>query len=198
MGVAVRLAQRIGLSHDPSHFNFSPWEADQRRRLWLYIQHLDFRCCDTSAAEALCTGLSADCKRPKNVDDSQWEPCPFSKKSSEPESVLAFREMTFVTLRHEVESVQSEIIRQTRGAASETAQTRVMQYRALIEQRFLQYFDESDPMQRLVALYIRSRIDHIEIIARHRSARANSMDERLQKRLVEMTLLNVAARSMIS
>lgn len=194
VGLAVRLAQRIGLNHDPSHFNFSPWEMDQRRRLWLYLQHLDFRCCDSFAAEPLCTGLNADCRRPKNVNDSQWEPCPFSKKASEPESVSAFREMTFVTLRHEVESVQSEIIRQTKGPAFESAHNRVMQYRALVEQRFLQYFDESDPLQRLVASYVRARIDHIEIIARHHSFCSNPKDEAIQKRLANIEVLEAATQ----
>ncbi|KAL9617373.1 MAG: hypothetical protein Q9160_007823 [Pyrenula sp. 1 TL-2023] len=183
IGLAVRLAQRLGLNHDPNHFNFSSFSADQRRRLWLYLQHLDFRCCDNIAAEPLCAGMNVDCKRPKNVNDNQWEPCPYSKKSTEPESVLAFREMTFVTLRHEVESVQSEILRQMRSDVSDSAQGRVMQYRALVQQRILQYFDETDPLQRLVAAYIRSRIDHIDIIARHNHFRSCLEDERVRKSL---------------
>lgn len=179
------MAQRLGLNHDPSHFNFSPFKADQRRRMWLYLHHLDFRCCENFAVEPLCTGMNADCKRPKNVNDNQWEPCPYSKKSTEPESVLSFREMTFVILRHEVESVHSEIMRQLRSDASDSAQSRVMQYRALVEQRILQYFDETDPLQKLVAAYIRSRVDHINIIARHNHFRSCPEDEKVRKRWVK-------------
>ena len=41
VGLALRVAQTMGLHRDPELFDFEPWEVQTRRRLWWYIMLLD-------------------------------------------------------------------------------------------------------------------------------------------------------------
>ncbi|OIW34303.1 hypothetical protein CONLIGDRAFT_607106 [Coniochaeta ligniaria NRRL 30616] len=43
LGVVIRIAMRMGLHRDPSHWpNILPLQAELRRRLWMMLYHLDF------------------------------------------------------------------------------------------------------------------------------------------------------------
>ncbi|KAL9110853.1 MAG: hypothetical protein Q9227_004653 [Pyrenula ochraceoflavens] len=183
IGLAVRSAQRLGLNHDPMHFNFSPWEIELRRRAWCYLQHLDFRCFENFGASSLCATLQWDCQRPKNADETKWKTCPFTNKSSEPEATAGFSDVTFVILRQELEAVQRELMRPCSNDASEIAQSKIAQYRAFVEQRYLRKFDMAEPIQRIVAAYIRSRMDQLDIIVRQNWLLSHSGNEDLGKGL---------------
>jgi Fungal specific transcription factor domain len=41
VGIALRIAQGMGLHRDGSHFNLDPIQAEVRRRIWWYIIHTD-------------------------------------------------------------------------------------------------------------------------------------------------------------
>ena len=41
VGLAVRVAQTMGLHRDPRLFEFAPWEAEMRRRVWWHIVQMD-------------------------------------------------------------------------------------------------------------------------------------------------------------
>lgn len=56
-GLAVRIAQTLGIHRDGSHFNLSPFEIEMRRRLWWQVCILDARAsedhgCDPTIVEA--------------------------------------------------------------------------------------------------------------------------------------------------
>jgi hypothetical protein len=56
-GLAVRIAQTLGIHRDGSHFNLPPFEIEMRRRLWWQVLILDARSsedhgCDPTVVEA--------------------------------------------------------------------------------------------------------------------------------------------------
>jgi hypothetical protein len=75
IGIAVRVAIRLGLHRDGTQFKLSPFDAEQRRRVWWNLVALDKRIAETtgSAVTAMSTPR-ADCKRPLNLNDSDLYP----------------------------------------------------------------------------------------------------------------------------
>lgn len=61
VSLAIRVAQVMGLHRDPSLFNFQPWEAEMRRRVWWQIVQMD-------------VVVSCSCGQPPQViDESYWD-----------------------------------------------------------------------------------------------------------------------------
>ncbi|CRG89062.1 Oleate activated transcription factor 3 [Talaromyces islandicus] len=108
IGVIIRLALRMGLYRDPSHWpNVRPLEAEFRRRLWITLYHMDFF---TSARVGL----------PRIIKDSQCDTRPPANLfeddlSLEHDEVPAERPLTdpsplsHIIQRHTIVKVAAEI-----------------------------------------------------------------------------------------
>lgn len=71
IGIAVRIAQRLGLHRDAEQFNLAPFEVELRRRLWWQLAVFDKRIAEITGSTI--TALSAskgDCKWPLNINDT--------------------------------------------------------------------------------------------------------------------------------
>ncbi|KAF4977072.1 hypothetical protein FZEAL_6350 [Fusarium zealandicum] len=70
LGLAVRIAQRMGLHRDPAQFGLPPFEVEQRRRLWWTLVGYDRRLGEMSGSTVTALSSGGDCKLPLNVNDS--------------------------------------------------------------------------------------------------------------------------------
>ncbi|KAM0420570.1 hypothetical protein ACHAPT_011616 [Fusarium lateritium] len=70
IGLAVRIAQRMGLHRDPAQFGLPPFEVEQRRRLWWTLVGYDRRLGEMSGSTVTALSSGGDCKLPLNVNDS--------------------------------------------------------------------------------------------------------------------------------
>ncbi|KAL7789539.1 fungal-specific transcription factor domain-containing protein [Trichoderma ceciliae] len=70
MGIAVRIAQRMGLHRDPDGYGLSPFEVEQRRRLWWTLVSYDRRVGEMTGSTVTALTSGCDCKKPLNVNDS--------------------------------------------------------------------------------------------------------------------------------
>ncbi|KAF4458748.1 hypothetical protein FALBO_14506 [Fusarium albosuccineum] len=70
IGLAVRIAQRMGLHRDPAQFGLPPFEVEQRRRLWWTLVGYDRRLGEMSGSTVTALSTGGDCKLPLNVNDS--------------------------------------------------------------------------------------------------------------------------------
>ncbi|VUC21824.1 unnamed protein product [Clonostachys rosea] len=70
IGMAVRLAQRMGLHRDPGGYGLPPFEVEQRRRLWWVIVGYDRRIGEMTGSTVTALSSGGDCKLPLNVNDS--------------------------------------------------------------------------------------------------------------------------------
>lgn len=71
IGIAVRIATRLGLHRDGAQFNLPPFETEQRRRLWWQIVALDKRIAEiTGSAITALSSSGGDCRLPLNVNDT--------------------------------------------------------------------------------------------------------------------------------
>ncbi|KAF4446580.1 hypothetical protein F53441_9807 [Fusarium austroafricanum] len=74
-GLMIRMAHAVGLHRDGSRFpHLSPFEVEQRRRLWWMIITVDIRASEDQGTEFTITTDSFDTKMPLNVNNSDIEP----------------------------------------------------------------------------------------------------------------------------
>ncbi|KAF5027602.1 hypothetical protein F66182_272 [Fusarium sp. NRRL 66182] len=74
-GLLIRMAHAVGLHRDGSRFeNLSPFEVEQRRRLWWMVITIDIRASEDQGTEFTITKDSFDTRMPLNINDSDVEP----------------------------------------------------------------------------------------------------------------------------
>jgi hypothetical protein len=74
LGIATRLAQRMGLHLESAHAKYPPFEAEMRRRLWWSIVLFDARVCETILDKTGMLTPLWDCKIPLNISDFGLQP----------------------------------------------------------------------------------------------------------------------------
>ena len=88
LGVAIRIAQRMGIHSEPALAKCTPLEAEMRRRLWWSLILFDTRIGEISNSKTITLDPTWDCKVPLNVNDfdlrpEMKEPPPTQGRSSE-------------------------------------------------------------------------------------------------------------------
>ncbi|KAF2966083.1 hypothetical protein GQX73_g7532 [Xylaria multiplex] len=76
LGVPIRLAQALNIHRDGDGTNsrFSPFEAEQRRRLWWQLIVLDIRAAEDRGSTTVIASGSYDTRLPHNIDDVEFGP----------------------------------------------------------------------------------------------------------------------------
>ncbi|KAI0531794.1 fungal-specific transcription factor domain-containing protein [Xylaria digitata] len=76
LGVPIRLAQALNIHQDGDGTNsrFSPFEAEQRRRLWWQLIVLDTRAAEDRGTNTVIARGSYDTRLPHNIDDVEFGP----------------------------------------------------------------------------------------------------------------------------
>ncbi|CAK7203187.1 hypothetical protein SEUCBS139899_005918 [Sporothrix eucalyptigena] len=73
-GLAIRLAQSIGLHRDGAHLRLSPFETEMRLRLWWHLCVLDSRAPEDQGLQPTIAVTNWELRLPLNVNDSQLYP----------------------------------------------------------------------------------------------------------------------------
>lgn len=74
LGVAIRIAQRIGIHNELANARCTAFEAEMRRRLWWSLVNFDYRICEMSDLKTTILDPTWDCRTPLNVNDSDIRP----------------------------------------------------------------------------------------------------------------------------
>ncbi|CAG7949912.1 unnamed protein product [Penicillium nalgiovense] len=74
LGVAIRIAQRIGIHNESLYGKCSALEAEMRRRLWWSLIIFDNRICEMSDYKTASLAPIWDCRVPLNVSDFELQP----------------------------------------------------------------------------------------------------------------------------
>lgn len=74
-GLAIRMAQSIGLHRDGTNFqNLKPYDIEMRRRVWWAVCMLDIRASENQGTDMTIANDSFDTKLPLNINDTDIEP----------------------------------------------------------------------------------------------------------------------------
>ncbi|KAK3306587.1 fungal-specific transcription factor domain-containing protein [Chaetomium strumarium] len=99
LGLAFRIATRLGLHRDGTHSGLSPFEAEQRRRLWWQIVIFDKRIAEiTGSTVNALSSCACDTRLPLNINDSDLNP----HAKGQPGSYAGPTEMLFSLTRIEL------------------------------------------------------------------------------------------------
>jgi hypothetical protein len=160
-GIAVRIAQRMGLNFDGTTYGLVPFETEMRRRLWWQLMLLDFRVAELSGAGHSVITHVWTTKLPLNVNDSDLFPDMRDPPSESP----GVTEMVYVLQRCEFIQVSQEFRDSNEPLA--VKDKIIDELEARLERKYSQYCDPSVPLHLLTILMGRSSIPKLRIGPRH-------------------------------
>jgi hypothetical protein len=168
-GIAIRLAQRMGLHRDGESLGLPPFEVQMRRRLFWQLLPLDSYAGQTSGTGISISPSSWDTKQPLNINDDQI----FPSMTQPPCEQRGASEMIFCLSRMELSNfyIQTGAKLKEHGDAiqfrdAEDTERLIDQVEDLIETKFLRYCNILNPLHFLTTGIVRSAIDSVRLRAR--------------------------------
>lgn len=143
-GLAIRIAQGMGMDRDGELFKMSPLDVEVRRRLWHQISLLDLRASEARGAYPMY--LSYDTKLPSDINDSDIGP----DTQVHPGPRAGLCDMTCAMLRLEVCHITRRLHKMNSLGAREKL---IEEFQRHIENKYIKYCTNPDapPLQRLCA-----------------------------------------------
>lgn len=178
-GVAVRLAQRMGLERDGAHLALPPFESEMRRRIWWLLRSHDFRIAELCGlAKFRDMDVDADStKRPSNLSDDQLYP----GMHSLPAETIGLTDSSFATLKFEFATMVAASVARFRlnGKTARDWENHLLgddigaiaeAFRELeekIETKYIRYCDPSQPLHLMLMLGARYAMNVTRFMTRH-------------------------------
>ncbi|PYI02291.1 fungal-specific transcription factor domain protein [Aspergillus sclerotiicarbonarius CBS 121057] len=174
-GVAVRMAQRIGLHRDGKQHALSVFDTEMHRRLWLQLSILDATTAQNAGIGSQMSPMAADIPRPANVNDCDLDP----RMTESPREHEGATEMIFCLARSEFGAWLRRWCKYagtslgTRGFLTSSSLSLAEKDRAIdqlsytFDTRYLPYCDTSIPLHHMTAMLIRTVIDLLRFTAHH-------------------------------
>lgn len=178
-GVAIRIAQGIGLDRDGMFLGLPPFETEIRRRIWWLLKTHDFRTaelCGLTKFRDLDTGAEST-KGPSNVNDDQLYPgmLPLVIESN------MLTDAVFVTMKQELASLAVGRFARIRQQEKNSSQwdlhvpgsdkvdidEGVREVEEILETKYLRYCDPSQPLHLMTMLVARLSINVIRFLTHH-------------------------------
>lgn len=196
-GVAVRIAQVMGLERDGSFLGLSPFETEIRRRVWWQLKSHDFRTaelCGLAKFRDLDIGAEMT-KWPTNVDDDQLYPTMPSLVAAENKVTdvlfVAYRnEMTqfavdrITRFRQQGLSTDQWNMDQTRHHDKGEIENAVKRLQETLEMKYIRYCDPSRPLHLLTMLVGRYGMNVVTFLTHHPRSWAGKQISVTERQLV--------------
>jgi hypothetical protein len=176
-GVAVRIAQTMGLERDGTFLGLSPFETELRRRIWWQLKLHDFRTaelCGLAKFRDLDMGVESP-RWPTNLDDDQLHPG-MTSLVDESDKVT---DILFVAFRCEMTNFAASRVAEFRKQGKDPSmwalhtQDQSAKARAFIElqdtleTKYLRYCDPSQPLHLLTMLVGRYGMNVVKFLTHH-------------------------------
>ncbi|KAE8442681.1 hypothetical protein EG329_002926 [Mollisiaceae sp. DMI_Dod_QoI] len=179
-GVAVRIAQGMGLERDGMFLGLSPFEAEIRRRIWWLLKTHDHRTaelCGLSKFRDLDTGPD-NTKWPTNVNDDQL----YLGMPSLPAESKTLTDIAFVALKYELVNFTASRVTKFRQQGKNSSQwdrdlasggdkvetdEALREFEGLLEMKYLRYCDPSQPLHLMTMLMARAAINTVRFLTHH-------------------------------
>lgn len=177
VGIAVRIATRLGLHRDGAKVGLSPFETEQRRRLWWQIVVLDKRVAKIIGSASTALALpGTDCQLPLNANDADLH----SHAKEAPPAPVGATEMNFCLSRIELtmsgEFQRSPMATNDAGShhgssslfnsnpTSQSSPSRLDRYCAYIESTYLKHCDSKIPIQFFTLMMTRLSLCKLRVV----------------------------------
>ena len=168
MGLAIQVAQRMGIHSEFFLTHCSVFEAEMGRRLWWALVLFDARIGELSELKTSTLNPTWDCKPPTNINDSElWE-----EMKEPPVSHGKPTESVFAVVRAEM----SDFVRNSpfyleflnpvlKNLAREVPDDRsVATMERKLDDRYFKYCDENNPLQLMTVMAVRTQISKCHLL----------------------------------
>lgn len=174
MGILIRSAERMGLHRDGSILGLSPYESEDRRRVWWYLQHMDVFLSVRSGATSLTLMADWDVKMPLNIEDLDIDET--MEKAPEPRRGLTI--MSYCLFTYEAIYQQRHIFQSKGGrfnlswsADPKTTpllkESVIAQLEEKFNEKYLRFCDPIKPLHNFLQLLARSLVAGFRLRALH-------------------------------
>ncbi|KIV80531.1 hypothetical protein PV11_08024 [Exophiala sideris] len=182
VGMAVRLAECMGLHRDPQDtYGLSAVDCHVRRIVWFQLCHLDFRTCEGHGPRPGIKREDYDTKFPLNINDAEL------LSANPKEAKTSWTDMTASRIRFECTEMQRVVwhdrIRLEKKKISLTHLLgKVESFRRAMEYKYNKIFDLDVPIQKYAQLVMNLMIQRLYVMILHRYLhnQSNRIPERLQ------------------
>jgi hypothetical protein len=179
-GVAIRIAQGMGLDRDGEFLGLCPFETEIRRRVWWLLKTHDHRAaelCGLSKFRDLDIGPHSP-NWPTNVNDEQLYP----DMPSKPSEANSFTDMAFVAVRYELVRLTAGRVTKFRQQGKNSSQwdrelaleganvdmdEGLKEIEGFLETKYLRYCDPSQPLHLMTMLMARAAMHTIRFLTHH-------------------------------
>lgn len=183
-GIAVRIAQRMGLSTDGTNYAIPPFEVEMRRRLWWQIILIDKRVSEISGAGTSILTYTWNTKLPSNINDSEL----FPDMRDPPTERSGLTEMVFVRLRCEIAAFNQQS--RTLTGPLTINDDAIDRFEARLEREYLTHVDPLVPLHFMSVMMTRSALYKTRMGIGHpyfNSARTNELSQAEKDRLFQLS-----------
>jgi len=186
VGMAVRLAETMGLHRDPQDvYGLSPVECQVRRTIWFQLCFLDLRTCESQGPRPCIKREDYDTRFPLNVNDVDLLSSPVEEK------VTQWTDMTLSRMRFECTEMHRVIWNdRIRLEKKKTSLTHVLgkveSFRRAIEVKYQPILDPTIPIQRYAQLLMGFMLQRMYIMVLHRYH--NNSNNKVPDRLRQISL----------
>jgi DNA-binding protein Fis len=154
------------MHRDPSHFPFSPWVCNIRRRLWNHLCCLDGMAVQFYGAES-CLPARTDARPHQNANDGDWQASRFGKPGCTPLDEHGFKDTTFALVNKAI----SDTVRKLAGLDAEEYEKKECLIRddeTMIVRKYLRNIDRSNPRQTVVMAFMEIRFAALRLVLQYR------------------------------
>ncbi|KAK2596147.1 hypothetical protein QQS21_006424 [Conoideocrella luteorostrata] len=163
-GIAIRLAQRMGLHHDGENLGLPPFEVQMRRRVFWQLLPLDSYAGQVSGTGIMISPDSWDTKPPLNINDDQIYP----GMTEEPCEKNGATEMIFCLTKIELSTFYNRTGVKLKGASASFKNTEeidkmIDEVEGRIEANYLRYCDILNPLHLFTLGVVRSAANVVRL-----------------------------------
>ncbi|KAJ6255916.1 hypothetical protein Dda_9375 [Drechslerella dactyloides] len=179
-GMAVRIAQRMGIHRDGTKLSLPPFETEMRRRLWREILILDVRTAELSGAGLYTMAIDEhawDSKWPMTINETDIWP----SMTSFPKERTGPTENMWCQLRSELGNLWVEKWRRIRrmGILNGTPHDYSIYYKGaeseeqlesiskMLEEKYIRYCDPAKPLHLFTSIVGRAALANLHLMMRH-------------------------------
>ena len=176
LGVAIRVAQRMGINNESATAKCTLAEAEMRRRLWWSLVLFDSRIGELSGSRALTLDPTWDCKIPLNVNDSDLRPemrLPPASQGRPTEAIFAvvrceLGDFLRHTLFHlELNNPALKALSKDSPNSLTRGGSEVLKLEERIENQYLRYCDPENPVHYMTIWTTRAHLAKYRLLEHH-------------------------------
>ncbi|KAI9158195.1 Bikaverin cluster transcription factor bik5 [Paramyrothecium foliicola] len=171
LGLAGKVARRMGMHREPAYYGYSAWIVEVRRRMWGHLASLDIQSYSLDGSESVLMN-TGDVQRSLNADDPEWTPSCFVGRDPGPQDQEGFTDNACALIRREFSRAYHRLVECRRTATScEDLVPIINESEKYTRLKFTHHFDGSNPMHEVVTRWHKAmaRSLHVCILYFHAS-----------------------------